>query len=193
MRVSQQSPSLEGRTNPMMNHPISPDTLSFRAAEPAIRQVDGQVWARLAPYLHETTSEPRGPGRPRRDDRAILEALVWLLRTGAQWRAMPVELGAPSTTYGRFQEWVSTDAFGRALAALLAEHKRVTGASIPARGLTGESLASSHRFRRLLARWDRRDATYQAWQQLAAILVISRKLDHAYALQGRNSEQRLAG
>jgi len=177
----------------MMNHLHSPDTLSFRAAEPTIRQVDDRLWARLAPYLHEIASEPRGPGRPRRDDRAILEALVWLLRTGAQWRAMPVELGAPSTAYGRFQEWVRTDAFGRALAALLLEHKRVTGTGIPARVLTGESLASSHRFRRLLARWDRHDATYQAWQQLAAILVISRKLDHAHTLQDRSAEQRLAG
>ncbi|HEY8284534.1 MAG TPA: transposase [Chloroflexota bacterium] len=192
MRASQQSPSLEGRIKSMMNHSISTDAQSFRSAEPNIRQVDDQLWARLAPFLRET-SEPRGPGRPRRDDRAILEALVWLLRTGAQWRAMPAELGAPSTCYGRFQEWVSTDVFGRALAALLLEHKRITGVSVPARALTGESLASSHRFRRLLARWDRRDANYQAWQQLAAILVISRKLDHVHTLQSRDAEQRMAG
>ncbi|HVA93150.1 MAG TPA: transposase [Chloroflexota bacterium] len=176
----------------MMNHAISTHTLGFRTAESHAWQVDEDLWARLAPYLGEA-SGIRKAGHPRRDDRAILAALVWLLRTGAQWRAMPAELGAPSTCYGRFQEWVRTDVFGRALAALLLEHKRITGVSIPARALADHSLASPHRFRRLLTRWDRRDANYQAWRQLAAILVMSRRLDHARALQHQDAEQRLAG
>jgi len=39
------------------------------------------------------------------DDRKAFEAIVYVLRTGIQWNALPRELGASSTVHDRFQEW----------------------------------------------------------------------------------------
>ncbi len=45
-------------------------------------------WARIAPHLPKPKANPRG-GRPRADDRACLEGILWVLRTGARWRDLP--------------------------------------------------------------------------------------------------------
>jgi putative transposase len=41
-----------------------------------------------------------------------------------------------------------------------------------------------NRFRRLLIRWEKKAANYLAFVQLAAILIIYRKLRHARTLSG---------
>ena len=45
------------------------------------------------------------------DDRRAFEAIVYVLRTGIQWNAMPREMGASSTVHDRFQEWVGEGFF----------------------------------------------------------------------------------
>ena len=89
--------------------------------DPTIWRVDGALWALLEPILK--SEKPRKkPGRPRRDDRAIFDGLVWLARTGSQWSQLPREFGPKSTVHERFAEWVETGALERAWAALLREY-----------------------------------------------------------------------
>lgn len=38
-------------------------------------------------------------------DRQAFTAILYVLRTGIQWNALPHELGAGSTVHDRFQEW----------------------------------------------------------------------------------------
>ena len=86
--------------------------------DPTIWRVDDALWALLVPLL--TSDKPRKkPGRPRRDDRAIFDGLIWLARTGAQWSQLPREFGPKSTVHERFSEWVATGALERAWAVLL--------------------------------------------------------------------------
>jgi len=86
--------------------------------DPTIWRVDDTLWAELAPVLR--VAKPRKkPGRPRRDDRAIFDGLIWLARTGAQWSQLPREFGPKSTVHERFTEWVETGALHRAWALLL--------------------------------------------------------------------------
>ena len=65
---------------------------------------DGQ-WERVAPHLPVHAPSPKG-GRPREDDRECLEGVLWLLRSGARWQDIPVDLpsGRPlaSTTISSF-------------------------------------------------------------------------------------------
>jgi transposase len=104
-------------------------TLCFAAAVPAapptddptIWRVDDALWSHLAPLL--VVDKPRKkPGRPRHDDRPLFDGVLWVLRTGAQWAALPPEFGPKSTVHARFQEWVQTGAFARAWAILLQEY-----------------------------------------------------------------------
>lgn len=93
---------------------------------PTIWVVDDELWKRIQPLLviHKVRKKP---GRPRSDDRRILNALIWLARTGSQWSAIPEELGPKSTVHDRFQEWVESGAFEKAWALLLQEFDGLEG------------------------------------------------------------------
>ena len=52
-----------------------------------------------------------GKGRPRVDDRAILNGILWVLRTGAPWHDMPNRYPPYQTCHRRFQEWVEKGVF----------------------------------------------------------------------------------
>jgi transposase len=94
--------------------------------DPTIWRVDDALWTDLAPLLR--VDKPRKkPGRPRRDDRQILNGILWLLRTGAQWSALPPAFGPKSTCHRRFQEWVVTGAFARAWTLLLGAYDDLVG------------------------------------------------------------------
>ena len=89
--------------------------------DPTIWRVDETLWALLAPILR--VDKPRKkPGRPRRDDRAIFEGLIWLARTGSQWSQLPRHFGPKSTVHERFAEWVATGKLEQAWAVLLREY-----------------------------------------------------------------------
>src|SRR5215213_10013503 len=83
--------------------------------DPTIWEVDDALWERIQPLLviHKVRKKP---GRPRSDDRRILNGLVWLARTGSQWSAIPAQFGAKSTLHDRFQEWVESGVPRRASA-----------------------------------------------------------------------------
>lgn len=68
------------------------------------RILTDEQWNRVAPHLPEHPPSPKG-GRPRQDDRECLEGVLWLLRTGARWQDIPVDLPSGSTCWRRLQEW----------------------------------------------------------------------------------------
>jgi transposase len=86
--------------------------------DPTIWRVDDALWTLLEPILR-VDKPRRKSGRPRRDDRAIFDGLIWLARTGAQWSQLPREFGPKSTVHERLSEWVATGTLERAWAALL--------------------------------------------------------------------------
>lgn len=70
------------------------------------RMLTDEQWERIAPYFPEHPPSPKG-GRPREPDRECLEGLLWLLRTGARWQDIPVDLPSGSTCWRRLQEWAA--------------------------------------------------------------------------------------
>ena len=94
--------------------------------DPTIWQVDDALWTLLAPLLI-CTKPRKKPGRPRRDDRAIFDGLIWMARTGSQWAALPRAFGPKSTVPERFTEWVANGALERAWAVLLHEYDGAVG------------------------------------------------------------------
>jgi putative transposase len=60
-------------------------------------------------------------------DRQAFEAMVYVLRTGIQWNALPRDLGASSTVHDRFQEWQRAGFFHALWQAGLAESDALRG------------------------------------------------------------------
>jgi hypothetical protein len=57
---------------------------------------------------------PSDPPPRRVDDRRVFSAIVYVLRIGCQWNALPKELCSSSTAHRRFQEWEAGGLFQRA-------------------------------------------------------------------------------
>jgi putative transposase len=84
------------------------------------------VWERAPPLVPEEKPRPKG-GRPRRDDRQMVGAILYVLRTGIQWNALPRAIGASTTVYDRFGEWERGGFFERLWAAGLDEFDELVG------------------------------------------------------------------
>ena len=63
-------------------------------------------WERIKPLLPPQPRSRKG-GRPRADDRACLEGVLWVLRSGARWKDLPRDRGFPSpaTCWRRLARW----------------------------------------------------------------------------------------
>ena len=75
-------------------------------------------WERIKELLPLEQAGKRG--RPRKDDRTMLNGMLWIVRSGAQWREMPEAYGSWQSVYARFAKWRddgTLEAIFRALSA----------------------------------------------------------------------------
>lgn len=84
------------------------------------RFLTDEHWEKIRPHLPEHRPSPEG-GRPRASDRECLEGILWLLRTGAGWQRMPVDLPSGSTCWRRLQEWAGEEILSKIQAILVRE------------------------------------------------------------------------
>jgi putative transposase len=61
------------------------------------------------------------------DDRKAFTAMIYVLRTGIQWNALPREMAASSTVHDRYQEWQRLGFFEQLWRAGLAEYDELEG------------------------------------------------------------------
>ncbi len=75
--------------------------------------IPDDLWDAMAFFLPEHKNTHRfGGGRPRTPDRVCMEAILFVLRTGCQWKALDATRFCPgSTAHDRFQEWVKAGVF----------------------------------------------------------------------------------
>ncbi len=57
------------------------------------RMLSDAQWAKMSPLLPDRLSR----GRPWRDNREVLQGILWVLRTGARWKGLPGEFPSPSS------------------------------------------------------------------------------------------------
>ncbi len=89
-------------------------------------ELSDEVWERVRPLIPERPAHPKG-GRPAQSDRQMLSAILYVLRTGVQWNALPRELGASTTVYDRFRLWEQQGVFERIWQAGLREYDELEG------------------------------------------------------------------
>jgi transposase len=98
-------------------------------AEPLVEQMTdkrrGAKWGIAAKYIlpaaiweqMQKCIPPPPPkkksGRPRMDDEQAMTAILYVLRTGIPWNALPRSLGASSTVHDRFIAWTSAGVFAQ--------------------------------------------------------------------------------
>jgi transposase len=70
-----------------------------------IRRIPDDLWEEIKLILPSEKSN-KTIGRPVVPFRNVLDAILYVLRTGCQWKMLPKEYGSGSTCHRRFQEWV---------------------------------------------------------------------------------------
>ena len=71
----------------------------------ARKMLRDQDWEKIESLL---PSQQGKQGRPRKDDRLMIEGILWILRTGAPWRDLPPEFGSWKSVYTRFRTWTKS-------------------------------------------------------------------------------------
>ena len=89
-------------------------------------RVSDDLWERVEPLLPKYRPTRAG-GRPRLDRRQVLDGILYVLRTGCQWKAAPAEFGSPSTLHRYFQEWTKKGVFFRLWKEALREYDALEG------------------------------------------------------------------
>ncbi len=76
-------------------------------------RIPDDLWEAIALLLPKHVNKhPFGGGRPRTPDRVCMEAILFVLRTGCQWKALDATRFCPgSTAHDRFQQWVEAGVF----------------------------------------------------------------------------------
>jgi len=77
-----------------------------------LREIPEDLWNLIEPIL--PPDKPTGAnGRPRVLNRTVLNGILYVLRTGCQWKMVPHEYSSGSTCHLRFQTWVRAGIFER--------------------------------------------------------------------------------
>jgi transposase len=70
------------------------------------------LWAKMEPLLPARPPHPLGCHNPRVSDRAAMDAIFFVLRTGCQWNALSATgICSSSSAHRRFQEWTEAGVF----------------------------------------------------------------------------------
>src|SRR5207248_11434673 len=78
---------------------------------------EGLALARAIPLLFPRRSRT---GRPRADDRRVLEAILYKQRTGCAWADLPAALGDEATAHRRWRAWQAAGLCGQIAAIVQA-------------------------------------------------------------------------
>jgi transposase len=84
------------------------------------------LWKRIEPLLPKYRVSREG-GRPRLPLRKVVTGILYVLRTGCQWKAMPREFGSGSAIHEYFQEWTASGVFEKLWRVALEEYDDVVG------------------------------------------------------------------
>jgi len=87
---------------------------------PTLWEVPDDLWERIEAVLDEY-DPPKETGRPREDQRRIMDGLIFRFRTGCQWNHIPRVYGDDSTIHRAFQHWRELGIFEKIWALIVEE------------------------------------------------------------------------
>lgn len=93
---------------------------------PTIWEIPDDLWPDSEP-LFPVPQDRHLTGRKRVPYRQVVNGILYVLRTGCQWKAVPKKYGSGSTCHKRFQEWVRAGVFRRLWEKLLTRYDDLKG------------------------------------------------------------------
>lgn len=98
-------------------------------------EVSDALWERVAPLVPRPQRDPNkiykrkaGAGRKPLNPRQVFAGILFVLRTGCQWKALPKERsGSPSSVHAYFRQWSRAGFFLNLWKAGLAEYDELKG------------------------------------------------------------------
>lgn len=87
------------------------------------RELTDAQWKILNDLIPEPTPRRDRRGRPWKDRRAVLNGILWVLRTGAPWADVPERYPSYQTCHRRFQQWIRSGVIKGVLEALALDLK----------------------------------------------------------------------
>ena len=85
-------------------------------------------WLRLEPLLTVARGGRHGGGRPRKYAlRRIVDAMLYVVKTGCQWRQMPVDFPPWQSVYQQFRTWRDSGLWERVGKTLREQGRKAKG------------------------------------------------------------------
>jgi transposase len=81
-------------------------------------------------------------GRPVIPFRKVLNGILYVLRTGCQWKILPKEFSSGSAFHRRFQQWIQADIFKKMWIKVLEEYVNKIGIELTWQSFDGISKKS---------------------------------------------------
>jgi len=132
-------------------------------------EVSDAFWKKVEPFIPQPMRDPdkiykrkAGGGRKPMPARQIFSAILYVLRTGCQWKALPKErFGSPSAIHTHFMRWTREGFFVALWRAGLAEYDKMEGIAWSWQSIDGAlvkaPLAQEAVGRNPTDRWKKRD------------------------------------
>jgi len=85
-------------------------------------------WSKLEPLLKEPRGERHAGGRPRKHQlRRIVDALLYVVKTGCQWRQLPTDFPPWKSVHEQFRAWRASGVWERVGQALREQGRKGQG------------------------------------------------------------------
>ena len=134
--------------------------------DPKFSDIPDELWAIVQPLLPVRPPRTKG-GRPPAGDRLVFEGIVYRLRTGCQWKALPSRFPSGSTCHRRFSQWTKAGVFQTVWKATLEFYDSAQGIDWQWSSMDSASVkapkggATQERIPRIAANWAR-NGTFSA-------------------------------
>ena len=87
-------------------------------------ELSDEQWSVIESLFPKRERRGDGRGRPSKDDRAVMNGILWILRSGARWQDLPERFVSYQTCHRRFQQWVRSGTLRTVLEALAEDLRR---------------------------------------------------------------------
>jgi|SRR5271169_4115285 len=85
-------------------------------------------WSKLEPLLQPTRCERHAGGRPRKYElRRVVDAMLYVVKTGCQWRQLPTGFPPWKSVHEQFRSWRASGVWERAGKALREQGRKAQG------------------------------------------------------------------